>query len=80
MDTDFNIFFYGIGQKLAYSRSSLSDYTNANLVILQDVRFNRSVKEIWSMLGQFFLFSNMKIGARLLINRYRRPNIHPCFW
>jgi hypothetical protein len=50
----FQHFLDGIGPKLSHSRSYLKKYPDAKVIILQGVRFDRSVKEIWSMLGLYF--------------------------
>jgi hypothetical protein len=52
----FQHFLDGIGPKLSHSRSYLKKYPDAKIIILQGIRFDRSVKEIWSMLGtsQYF--------------------------
>jgi hypothetical protein len=47
----FQHFLDGIGPKLSHSRSYLKKYPDAKVIILQGVRFDRSVKEIWAMLG-----------------------------
>jgi len=47
----FQHFLDGIGPKLSHSRSYLEKYPDAKVIILQGIRFDRSVKEIWSMLG-----------------------------
>jgi hypothetical protein len=47
----FQHFLDGIGPKLSHSRSYLKKYPDAKVIILQGVRFDRSVKEIWSLLG-----------------------------
>ena len=49
----FQHFLDGIGPKLAHSRAYLQKYPDAKVIILQGIRFDRSVKEIWSMLGEF---------------------------
>ncbi|CAM4801264.1 unnamed protein product [Rotaria magnacalcarata] len=82
----FQHFLDGIGPKLSHSRSYLQKYPDAKVIILEGVRFDRSVKEIWSMLGVeeseriIHYSSSMKIGARLLINPCRTPGIHPRLW
>ena len=82
----FQHFLDGIGPKLSHSRSYLQKYPDAKVIILQGVRFDRSVKEIWSMLGVkdseriIHYNSNMKVGAHLLINPCRTPGIHPRLW
>ena len=48
----FQHFLDGIGPKLSHSRSYLQEYPNAKVIILRGMRFDRSVKEIWSMLGE----------------------------
>jgi hypothetical protein len=48
----FQHFLDGIGPKLSHSRSYLKLYPDAKVIILKGVRFDRSVKEIWSMLGE----------------------------
>ena len=52
----FQHFLDGIGPKLAHSRNYLNQYPKAKVIILQGVRFDRSVKEIWSMLGNITAF------------------------
>jgi hypothetical protein len=47
----FQHFLDGIGPKLSHSRSYLKKYPDAKVIVLQGVRFDRSVKEIWSLLG-----------------------------
>jgi hypothetical protein len=47
----FQHFLDGIGPKLSHSRFSLEKYPDAKILIIQGPRFDRSVKEIWSMLG-----------------------------
>ena len=54
----FQHFLDGIGPKLSHSRSYLQKYPDAKVVILQGVRFDRSVKEIWEMLGKTQIFQN----------------------
>lgn len=57
----FQHFLDGIGPKLAHSKSYLQKYPEAKVIILQGIRFDRSVKEIWSMLGELicsFIFSS----------------------
>ncbi|CAF4428666.1 unnamed protein product [Rotaria sp. Silwood2] len=82
----FQHFLDGIGPKLSHSRSYLQKYPDAKVIILQGVRFDRSVKEIWSMLGVeeseriIHYTRDMKIGAHLLINPCRTPGIHPRLW
>ena len=48
----FQHFLDGIGPKLSHSRSYLDQYPRAKVIVLQGARFDRSVKEIWSMLGK----------------------------
>lgn len=48
----FQHFLDGIGPKLAHSHVYLKQYVNAKVIILRGARFDRSVKEIWSMLGR----------------------------
>jgi hypothetical protein len=48
----FQHFLDGIGPKLSHSRSYLTKYPDAKVIILKGIRFDRSVKEIWSMLGE----------------------------
>jgi hypothetical protein len=48
----FQHFLDGIGPKLSHSRSYLKKYPDAKVIILKGIRFDRSVKEIWAMLGQ----------------------------
>ncbi|UJR07572.1 hypothetical protein I4U23_011860 [Adineta vaga] len=82
----FQHFLDGVGPKLAHSQAYLQKYPDAKVVILKGVRFDRSVQEIWSMLGVenenriVHYSSNMKVGARLLINPCRTPGIHPRLW
>ncbi|CAF4284892.1 unnamed protein product [Rotaria magnacalcarata] len=82
----FQHFLDGIGPKLSHSRSYLDKYPDAKVIIIKGARFDRSVKEIWSMLGvdessRIVHYSqNMKVGARLLINPCRTPGIHPRLW
>jgi hypothetical protein len=52
----FQHFLDGIGPKLSHSRSYLDKYPDAKVIILRGARFDRSVKEIWSMLGLIYLF------------------------
>ena len=47
----FQYFLDGIGPKLSHSRPYLDKYPDAKVVIIRGGRFDRSVKEIWSMLG-----------------------------
>jgi len=47
----FQHFLDGIGPKLSHSRPYLDKYTDAKILIIRGARFDRSVKEIWSMLG-----------------------------
>jgi hypothetical protein len=49
----FQHFLDGIGPKLSHSRSYLTKYPDAKVIILRGVRFDRSVKEIWAMLGSY---------------------------
>ena len=49
----FQHFLDGVGPKLAHSWQYLSKHPNAKVVILEGARFDRSVKEIWSMLGTY---------------------------
>jgi hypothetical protein len=51
----FQHFLDGIGPKLSHSRFYLDKYPDAKVIILQGSRFDRSVKEIWSMLGLIYL-------------------------
>ncbi|CAF1114542.1 unnamed protein product [Adineta ricciae] len=82
----FQHFLDGVGPKLAHSHSYLQQYPDAKVLILKGARFDRSVQEIWSMLGVeneqriVHYSSNMKVGARLLINPCRTPGIHPRLW
>ncbi|CAF4101376.1 unnamed protein product [Rotaria sordida] len=82
----FQHFLDGIGPKLSHSRSYLDKYRDAKIIIIRGPRFDRSVKEIWSMLGVeessriIHYTGNMKVGARLLINPCRTPGIHPRLW
>ncbi len=48
----FQHFLDGIGPKLAHSRSYLEKFPDAKVIILKGMRFDRSIKEIWSMLGK----------------------------
>ncbi len=47
----FQHFLDGIGPKLSHSSSYLNKYPDAKIIIIRGSRFDRSVKEIWSMLG-----------------------------
>ncbi|CAF4329117.1 unnamed protein product, partial [Adineta steineri] len=82
----FQHFLDGVGPKLAHSKSYLQKYPDAKVIILQGVRFDRSVQEIWSMLGVDYskrilhYLPTMKVGARLLINPCITPAIHPRLW
>ncbi|CAM2721839.1 unnamed protein product [Rotaria socialis] len=82
----FQHFLDGIGPKLFHSSSYLDKYPDTKVIIIRDSRFDRSVKEIWSMLGVdessriIHYPPNMKIGARLLINPCRTARIHPRLW
>ncbi|CAF0950561.1 unnamed protein product [Adineta steineri] len=82
----FQHFLDGIGPKLSHSSSYLKKYPDAKVLILKGARFDRSVKEIWSMLGVeessriIHHNGNNEIGARLLINPCRTPGIHPRLW
>lgn len=51
----FQHFLDGVGPKLSHSRQYLSKYPDAKVLIQRGFRFDRSVKEIWSMLGQLSL-------------------------
>jgi hypothetical protein len=57
----FQHFLDGIGPKLSHSRSYLDKYPHAKVLILRGARFDRSVKEIWSMLGLIFIGFFLKI-------------------
>jgi hypothetical protein len=59
----FQHFLDGIGPKLAHSHSYLSKYPDAKVVILQGVRFDRSVQEIWSMLGAYTAVVSLLMSA-----------------
>jgi len=50
----FQHFLDGVGPKLSHSRFFLKKYPDAKVLILKGARFDRSVKEIWSMLGSYF--------------------------
>ncbi|CAF1552127.1 unnamed protein product [Adineta steineri] len=82
----FQHFLDGIGPKLAHSKSYLQKYPDAKVIILQGMRFDRSVQEIWSMLGVenseriIHYTPSMKVGAHLLINPCLTPGIHPRLW
>ncbi|CAF1319193.1 unnamed protein product [Adineta ricciae] len=82
----FQHFLDGIGPKLSHSFTFLNKYPDAKVVILRGSRFDRSVKEIWEMLGvpEFSRIihhsGGSRIGARLLINPCRTPGIHPHLW
>ena len=82
----FQHFLDGVGPKLAHSRSLLTKYPQAKVISLKGIRFDRSVKEIWSMLGveesdRLIHYSpSTRLGARLLINPCRTPGIHPKLW
>lgn len=47
----FQHFLDGIGPKLSHSNYLIKKYPDAKIIILKGIRFDRSVKEIWSMLG-----------------------------
>jgi len=49
----FQHFLDGIGPKLTHSRQYLDLYPNAKVLILEGPRFDRSVKEIWKLLGKY---------------------------
>ncbi|CAF3545827.1 unnamed protein product, partial [Rotaria sp. Silwood2] len=49
----FQRFLDGIGPKLSHSRSYLQKYPDAKVIISRGSRFDRSAKEIWSMLGLY---------------------------
>ena len=49
----FQHFLDGIGPKLSHSRTYLDKYPQAKVLILQGPRFDRSVKEMWALLGEF---------------------------
>ncbi|CAF1507136.1 unnamed protein product [Adineta ricciae] len=76
----FQHFLDGIGPKLSHSFTFLNKYPDAKVVILRGSRFDRSVKEIWEMLGvpEFSRIihhsGGSRIGARLLINPCRTPD------
>ena len=53
----FQHFLDGIGPKLSHSRFYLDKYPDAKVIILRGARFDRSVKEIWRMLGLISSFS-----------------------
>ncbi|UJR11834.1 hypothetical protein I4U23_016014 [Adineta vaga] len=82
----FQHFLDGIGPKLTHSRQYLDQYPNAKVLILEGPRFDRSVKEIWNLLGVneshriIHYNRQMKVGAHLLINPCRTPGIHPRLW
>ncbi|CAF1513838.1 unnamed protein product [Adineta steineri] len=82
----FQHFLDGIGPKLVHSRRYLDKYPNAKVLILEGPRFDRSVKEIWALLGVnesnriIHYNRQMKVGAHLLINPCRAPGIHPRLW
>ncbi|CAF3998688.1 unnamed protein product, partial [Rotaria sordida] len=82
----FQHFADGVAPKLSHSRSYLDKYPDAKIILSRGPRFDRSVKEIWSMLGVeessriIHYTENMKVGARLLINPCRTPGIHPRLW
>jgi hypothetical protein len=48
----FQHFLDGVGPKLSHSRSYLHRFPDAKVIVLRGPRFDRSVKEIWSMLGE----------------------------
>lgn len=47
----FQHFLDGLGPKLSHSHSYVSAYSNTKVIILCGAPFDRSVKEIWAMLG-----------------------------
>lgn len=47
----FQHFLDGIGPKLSHSKIYLDRFPDAKVLIIRGARFDRSVKEIWSMLG-----------------------------
>ena len=51
----FQHFLDGIGPKLSHSRVYLDKYPDAKVIIQSGIRFDRSVKEIWEMLGEYCL-------------------------
>lgn len=64
----FQHFLDGIGPKLSHSRSYLDQYPNAKVIIQRGARFDRSVKEIWQMLGEnrrLFFPDNEQISLRV---------------
>ncbi|UJR11944.1 hypothetical protein I4U23_016122 [Adineta vaga] len=82
----FQHFLDGIGPKLTHSRHYLDQYPNAKVLLLKGIQFDRSVKEIWNLLGvneshRIIHYNRpMKVGAHLLINPCRTPGIHPRLW
>jgi hypothetical protein len=56
----FQHFLDEIGPKLSHSRKYLDQYPNAKVLILEGPRFDQSVKEIWALLGKFYLISKEK--------------------
>ena len=53
----FQHFLDGIGPKLSHSSSLIKKYPDAKVVILKGARFDRSVQEIWSMLGSYLFLA-----------------------
>ncbi|CAF3608702.1 unnamed protein product [Rotaria sp. Silwood1] len=82
----FQHFLDGVGPKLSHSYVYLYKYRDAKVLIQKGIRFDRSVKEIWEMLGVkesnrlIHYKADTKVGARLLINPCRTPATHPRLW
>ena len=60
----FQHFLDGVGPKLSHSRQYLKKYPDAKVLIQRGFRFDRSVKEIWSMLGQSTLFLPFELSFK----------------
>ncbi|UJR38614.1 hypothetical protein I4U23_031279 [Adineta vaga] len=82
----FQHFLDGIGPKLSHSFTYLNKIPDAKVLILRGARFDRSVKEIWEMLGVeessrlVHYNGGTRVGAHFLINPCRTPGIHPRLW
>jgi len=50
----FQHFLDGVGPKLSHSRFYLDKYPDAKIIIEEGMRFDRSVQEIWALLGKRF--------------------------
>jgi hypothetical protein len=48
----FQHFLDGVGPKLSHSRFYLDKYPDAKIIIEEGLRFDRSVREIWALLGK----------------------------